>query len=1135
MPLRLGDGWRDGGQAGELPLRAEPPFAESRAYELLLRDLRRYVNEEIAGRSFLIAGHRGAGKTSTVTHAIRKLHNEILEASIDFNKEPRSRRGRLQRPLMVKLVGESLIAPPPELGAAGGRKDEKDEEAKGETKSEAKGAAREEAKGGTGAEACRPAGKQHDRVESALVHMTIALYRALAGEVAEGFAGHAGASSRWGNPTPVFARQSPGLLDNMELAAQLSLELDGTPEPATLRDCWGQIDRLEGGVLWPSQAPTDPDQGMREVVAIATAAQAFQVCSGAITYQVTSQDTASDERKLETSADVKDMVNRLGALGAGAISGAIVGSSATAAAGIGTGLLIWLLGTVALRWTGSRQRKRERSLNYTFLRDRSTQTLDRDLPLVIARIREAGLAPVFVIDELDKLKRQGETVGLIISRLKHLVSDYGFFCFLTDRSYFEEIERKVAKEAYPTEHTFFGERVLIVNRPTDLFTYIATLVEPGPASDGAHTFRTGVFALVAMFRSKLNFIDLSREMDQLTNPDNSITCSDQDLQAPGRFRLEATIQLAINHILMDEEVAGRFESDPSFAQLAVDALYSVARAWQKNSDAVVDVGRATLEKDLLDRMHTRDDEDRPDLPAKKAAAPASPPGGKAQAGKGATAAAAAPAAVVAAVHAGPADEDREEAPRGEISPPDMRELLEMVGKLVEHLEDFDGLKTVIASSGVRIEAAGKVFDSTLLADIVVVEKARLLRPEKPGRRGRFVFELDELARARPGAAAPVVPVAVAAPAKAAKPKRTRGSRKGQQASTGAVPIKSDVDDLLDAVAELLDVTKLTIDDLVSAALLPRNLSDSFVADLRSNLAIAAKGAPDAKVRQRISDGVLTLRKAFIDSAPNLIRGLFLLERVIADVSAQDLPRDVLARVARYFDLRGPDTVLWFGIYAASPPVIDGSPASIRSFAEALQSWRSRLPTGSGLDERRGVARWDHWQREITDFVRQRDARTTRILYIDYALAAANQPPGNLFRAALVDMQQSDWSRAALAALPRPDAQPTAPYWLLFGALTALGFDQRALFRLLESSGPPGLGTPSDADRAAASEMVRNAPTRPSGILHVYADRPGTTAPIEIPESRPMLSVGESQFEAYIPALNWLAEHKLFEEGRDETD
>ena len=45
-----------------------------------------------------------------------------------------------------------------------------------------------------------------------------------------------------------------------------------------------------------------------------------------------------------------------------------------------------------MSWTTSRARNQSVSTEYRFLRDHSVETLDRELPLVIERIREAGLA-----------------------------------------------------------------------------------------------------------------------------------------------------------------------------------------------------------------------------------------------------------------------------------------------------------------------------------------------------------------------------------------------------------------------------------------------------------------------------------------------------------------------------------------------------------------------------------------------------------------------------------------------------------------------------------------------------------------------------------------------------------------------
>src|SRR6185437_14231885 len=78
----------------------EPLLIESAAYRHLVEDLRRYCNREVNGRSFLIAGHRGAGKTTLVASAFAKL-------LADFDRRPLR-----ARPVFVPVLGPSLLPDP---------------------------------------------------------------------------------------------------------------------------------------------------------------------------------------------------------------------------------------------------------------------------------------------------------------------------------------------------------------------------------------------------------------------------------------------------------------------------------------------------------------------------------------------------------------------------------------------------------------------------------------------------------------------------------------------------------------------------------------------------------------------------------------------------------------------------------------------------------------------------------------------------------------------------------------------------------------------------------------------------------------------------------------------------------------
>ena len=231
------------------------------------------------GRSFLISGHRGSGKTSLTLRAVEEVWRSALQKSLGWGEPP-------VRPLLVKVHGPSLLkdrglptlpaAPPPPATTPVTP---------------------------AGAAVAPPAlppppaqeAKQDDRSHGALVQLTIALYRALAAEAAESFARHVEAAG-----------------DAVELAGQLQLELDGAPEPATLRGFWHRLGRIDKGVLWPDDGETArPKQGVREIVALATAAQVYQVVSGKVTYSETRKDDRSDitERTGKVGGQLKDVVN----------------------------------------------------------------------------------------------------------------------------------------------------------------------------------------------------------------------------------------------------------------------------------------------------------------------------------------------------------------------------------------------------------------------------------------------------------------------------------------------------------------------------------------------------------------------------------------------------------------------------------------------------------------------------------------------------------------------------------------------------------------------------------------------------------------------------------------------------------
>jgi hypothetical protein len=116
MPIQITD-FPDPLSASALASSIEPMLIKSKAYYQLLHELRRYCGSQTCGRSFLIAGHRGSGKTTLVLSAFEKI---LREAEVEQVK---------LRPLMVPLLGPSLLPDPnekdlaePGKGAASGGK-----------------------------------------------------------------------------------------------------------------------------------------------------------------------------------------------------------------------------------------------------------------------------------------------------------------------------------------------------------------------------------------------------------------------------------------------------------------------------------------------------------------------------------------------------------------------------------------------------------------------------------------------------------------------------------------------------------------------------------------------------------------------------------------------------------------------------------------------------------------------------------------------------------------------------------------------------------------------------------------------------------------------------------------------------
>lgn len=582
--LRLKDVARFPDPLAEWPLPIEVPFIESRELFWVKEDLYRYTQGRIRGRSYLIAGHRGAGKTALIQHATEQLVATIMREAVKENGQLEP--GPFQRPLLVKLHGPSMLELPDQLAKSAATNGDVKEPSP-VTKADS-----------TETDTVQPGS------HAALVQIATGLYRALAAEVITGFRAHA----------RLAARKHLG--DQAELATQLALDLDGGLSPARLRFYWRTLGRLSGGVLWPETADDSlknhgiNDQGLREIIALATASQTFQVCTGRLSYSETRKNkiVQEDDTKAKGESNLKNALLRLGTLGLGALTSVsifgVVGKTSawTVTSSLLGGLAVWLLGILNVNWSFNLTRTDDQSADYSFIRDFSLGTLGRDLPVVINRLREAGLAPVFVVDELDKVVDAPTALTRMIGQLKHLVADFGFFCFLVDRDCSDKIEAKIRASAYPMEHTLFGDRLLMRPDPTFMLRYITGIIDVDQAEAQSGLARI-VFGLYAIHQARLNLTELMRQLAHASLPDGALpgtrALGDASTLLTQRRLVVATVQVAINLVLRSPKLSARMGASPSFAQLAIDTLYYPSCQWDngvRKIDPSHDVLRSYLEK-----------------------------------------------------------------------------------------------------------------------------------------------------------------------------------------------------------------------------------------------------------------------------------------------------------------------------------------------------------------------------------------------------------------------------------------------------------------------------------------------------------------------------------------------------------
>jgi hypothetical protein len=530
---------------------------ESDALQRLMKEIERYGRREISGRSILIAGHRGVGKTTLVRKAIESVRS--LESSYGG------------RPLFVDLHGPDLLAPP-----------EKSPENPGDAKPDktAKGhSAKDDAEAGvSGSDSFnQPSGVDLQRF---VERLTFSLYRAAAKEFAESF--HS------------FGQSVD--MDRSELAEQFALELDSSTDLRRIRLLYERAGAFEQGVL-----QTHRSSGSRELALLAASSQAYRIISGKL--EEGQKRENSGKNAVNWSIAANNILSPVTGLLTGSLAWAALPSNFGPLAKLFTSFTAGLASAIAIKFSRTIERETMESNEFSFIPARDRVALRRLLPVLVDRFCDVGLPPIFVVDELDKVSNISDRMEALMGFLKQFVTERAFFCFLVNRDYYEKLEATVSTGAFPKEATLFGDRLFVQYKPESFHGYLKKITRVGDLAAGESKDDAArdlqVLPYVLLRRSYMHPFDLRREISRCTNDKYEFRFPPRALYNVKQYRNEVYYQVAVECVLSDEKLLD-FAEDPNRAQLLYDSLYFPIRTKQLHVKFNASLG--SLREHLAERM-----------------------------------------------------------------------------------------------------------------------------------------------------------------------------------------------------------------------------------------------------------------------------------------------------------------------------------------------------------------------------------------------------------------------------------------------------------------------------------------------------------------------------------------------------
>ena len=463
-----------------------------------------------------------------------------------------------------------------------------------------------------------------------------------------------------------------------ELGAQLELLLDSAPDPDTLRRFWHRAGVLRSGVLpylYPNPRATapQPDQGLREIQALAACAMSFRSILGKVKQSQTMNRTRKSEREQTIGLERKPPADpkpkedsKPKPSGTTALRSAVALAPmlVTVAASpfhaewgpwsiVGTtlgGAVLSQLGLIVSGFTfklgENTRRTTDRSDAIDIDVDWTAQRLERELPKLIQRVKEAGLAPIFIIDELDKLENPFDELQDFLHVSKNIVRDQAAFLFLANRDYAADLREQpkdlpnqenskgedqprnpnpLRDEGFRVASTFFEHQLNLFYAPSDFRKYIINIfyaVNAGgasvtPANEAGPILLplpAMVLASIIAYRARLQPFLFNRELNFLLNEEGNFRndlLSNKNILDQPIMRFHFLMAVVIEEVSWLGSVDDKADREPWVAQLMFDALFLIPRRIEAQGTTIFETkGKSLTVDDLRSDLSQRLNEGR---------------------------------------------------------------------------------------------------------------------------------------------------------------------------------------------------------------------------------------------------------------------------------------------------------------------------------------------------------------------------------------------------------------------------------------------------------------------------------------------------------------------------------------------